>query len=76
METGNQFHVEYNDVIGLVVDIETVLSSAIAKVDVAKWLFRLSRVNAHAWMSAVYSVCWRLEPTATASLGGISFVSE
>lgn len=46
METVDQFHDQCNDVIGLVVDIETVLSSEIAKVDVARWLFRLSRVNA------------------------------
>lgn len=46
MSTGNQSHDYLNDVIGVSVDIKAVLSSAIAKVDVARWLFRLSRVNA------------------------------
>lgn len=39
MDSRNQIQAYLNDVIGLVVDIETLLSSAIAKVDVARWLF-------------------------------------
>lgn len=57
IDTGNQFHGYLNDVIGLIVDIEAVLSSAIAKVDVARWLFWLSRVKADAclWRATVRS---------------------
>lgn len=39
MDIGNQFQGYSNDVIGLIVDIELLLLSAIAEFDVAKWLF-------------------------------------